>query len=262
MRQPACFIVAFIMLAITLPARAECSVTSASKRVSLIELYTSEGCSSCPPADAWVSDLQGAGYTRDQVVPLALHVDYWDYIGWKDRFARAEFTSRQRQAASKDFLSFVYTPQVMLNGRDFRRWQSPNRLKQHLQDSGSSTPRATISMTLGTLASGETQVKVRAQGLDADSQQHGDIRIALFENGLSSTVNAGENSGRLLKHDYVVRQWLGPYALQDKASAAKVWETIVMLKPEWKGRDAGVAAFVQHRKSGEVLQAAASPLCD
>jgi hypothetical protein len=262
MRHPASFIAAFIMFGISLPALAECSVTSASKRVSLIELYTSEGCSSCPPADAWVSDLQGAGYTRDQVVPLALHVDYWDYIGWKDRFARAEFTSRQRQAASKDFLSFVYTPQVMLNGRDFRRWQSPKQLKQHLQDSVSSAPRATISMTLGTRASGETQVKVRVQGLDADSRQYGDIHIAVFENGLTSTVNAGENSGRELKHDHVVRQWLGPYPLQDTASAGKAWETLVMLKPEWKGRDAGVAAFVQHRKSGEVLQAAASPLCD
>ena len=262
MRQPPCFIIAFIMLAITLPARAECSVTSASKRVSLIELYTSEGCSSCPPADAWLSNLKADGYLSDVVVPLALHVDYWDYIGWKDRFAQAAFTARQQQAASQDLLNVVYTPQVMLNGRDFRRWQSPARLRQALQESASDAPRATISMTLGRLPSGETMVKVRAQGLDADSQQHGDIHIAVFENGLSSTINAGENSGRLLKHDHVVRQWLGPYALQDKASAAKAWETIVMLKPEWKGRDAGVAAFVQHRKRGEVLQVAASKLCD
>jgi hypothetical protein len=174
MRHSARYIALLILLGVTLSASAECSVTSTDKRVSLLELYTSEGCSSCPPADSWLSELETAGYRRDHVVPLALHVDYWDYIGWKDRFARAEFTARQRQAASKESLGFVYTPQVMLNGRDFRRWQSPARLKQTLQNANSNIPRAILSLTLTALPSGETMLKVRARGLDADSRHHGE----------------------------------------------------------------------------------------
>jgi len=107
----------------TISVAAECSAKSGTQSTPLLELYTSEGCSSCPPADKWMSSIAGSGFTADKVVPLAFHVDYWDYIGWKDRFGKAEYSNRQRQAAKHDFAAFVYTPQVMLNGTDFRDWQ-------------------------------------------------------------------------------------------------------------------------------------------
>ena len=253
------FSLACCMLGIAHTAAAQCTASSSEQRVSLLELYTSEGCSSCPPADQWLSGLRAAGYRPDRVIPLALHVDYWDYIGWKDRFAKAEFTARQRQA-NKGLLGFSYTPQVMLNGRDFRRWQTPGRFEQALAYSGSAAPRVRMTLALATLPAGETSITLSAQALDADSRKHGDVYIAVYENGLKSTVNAGENSGRELAHDHVVREWWGPYRLQDASQPQ--WQRLVLLKPEWRGRMAGVAAFVQHRSSGEVLQAVASALCE
>ena len=106
---------------------AECSVSSGTSRVALLELYTSEGCSSCPPADRWLSGLAAKGVNSERVVPLALHVDYWDYIGWRDRFAHPGFSERQRQMAVLGNSTLVYTPQVMLNGRDFRNWRNSGR---------------------------------------------------------------------------------------------------------------------------------------
>ncbi|MGH8673906.1 MAG: DUF1223 domain-containing protein, partial [Burkholderiales bacterium] len=103
---------------------AQCSAQSGARTTALVELYTSEGCDSCPPADRWLSSLGARGHTPDRVVPLALHVDYWDYIGWKDRFAKALFSARQRNLAQLMRAKVVYTPQVLLQGEDFRGWHS------------------------------------------------------------------------------------------------------------------------------------------
>src|SRR6476659_11420511 len=101
----------------------KCTARSGDKTAVLVELYTSEGCNSCPPADRWLSGVART-YPRDRVVPLALHVDYWDYIGWKDPYARREFSQRQRRLSQLQRASFVYTPQVLVQGRDFPGWGS------------------------------------------------------------------------------------------------------------------------------------------
>ena len=93
-------------------AAASCKAQSGDRTVALVELYTSEGCSSCPPADRWLSGLSGRGFTPDRVVPLSLHVDYWDYIGWKDPYAKREFSQRQRKLSQLQRMALVYTPQV------------------------------------------------------------------------------------------------------------------------------------------------------
>src|SRR5205814_1853552 len=109
----------------SLEARAAaCLARSGTQTAALVELYTSEGCSSCPPADRWLSNLART-YTPQRVIPLALHVDYWDYIGWKDPFARREFSQRQRRLSQLQRASFVYTPQVLVQGTDFRAWGRP-----------------------------------------------------------------------------------------------------------------------------------------
>ena len=100
---------------------AQCTAQSGPGTAALVELYTSEGCSSCPPADRWLSTLSSA--PSSSVVPLALHVDYWDYIGWKDPYAKREFSLRQRKLTLLQRLALVYTPQVMLQGQDFRGWE-------------------------------------------------------------------------------------------------------------------------------------------
>src|SRR5574341_2448544 len=113
---------AFAMLSIVPAASAaDCTARSGPGTAALIELYTSAGCSSCPPADRWLSSL-GSSAAAGKVVPLALHVDYWDYIGWKDGYAKREFSLRQRKLSQLQSLALVYTPQVVLQGRDFRGW--------------------------------------------------------------------------------------------------------------------------------------------
>src|SRR5262245_13249087 len=102
---------------------AECKARSPETTVALVELYTSEGCDSCPPADRWLSSLASRGYGPERVVPLALHVAYWDYIGWKDPYAQQRFSNRQRKLAQLTRSAIVYTPQVLLQGHDFRGWR-------------------------------------------------------------------------------------------------------------------------------------------
>ena len=106
-----------------LVSAAECVTRSGPATAALVELYTSEGCSSCPPADRWLSQLKPAA-EKGTVVPVAFHVTYWDYIGWRDAFADERHTARQRARAGASGARYVYTPQVVLGGRDFRGWSS------------------------------------------------------------------------------------------------------------------------------------------
>lgn len=238
------------LLLASAPAFAECSAQSGEQTVPLLELYTSEGCSNCPPADKWLSQLKGT----NMVVPLAFHVDYWDYIGWKDRFARPEFSARQRQAAALNHSTFVYTPQVMLNGRDYRGWRNASNFEKTIA-AIQQPARIQLGLNLITPASGRMNLQAWAQ--TGQMQKDADIYVAVYENNMKSRVGAGENSGRELKHDYVVREWLGPYRLQN----AGRWERIIPLTGDWQQRDAGVAMFVQNRNSGEVLQALSLDFC-
>ena len=104
-------------LAVAAEAASTCSA-QAGAATTVVELYTSEGCSSCPPADRWLSTLKN----RPDVVALAFHVNYWDQLGWPDRFASAAFTERQRQLMAPSGSRYVYTPQVIANGQDWRGW--------------------------------------------------------------------------------------------------------------------------------------------
>jgi len=239
----------------TATVAAECSAKSGARTTPLLELYTSEGCSSCPPADKWISSIAGLGFTADKVVPLAFHVDYWDYIGWKDRFGKAEYSNRQRQAAKHDFAAFVYTPQVMLNGTDFRGWQQGSRFSQALETSSKQPAKASLRINIAAGEANSSNVNVSAQVIKPEDAKNLDAYIAVYENNLKSEVKAGENSGRQLKHDYVVRELYGPYKLADG------WQRSLPLNAEWKNRDIGIAAFLQNRDSGQVVQALSLKAC-
>ena len=226
------------------PATAfDCAVKSGPRTAALVELYTSEGCSSCPPADRWLSRLRGAGFNGEAVVPLSLHVDYWDYIGWKDLFAKPLFSARQRELTAMAGSGFVYTPQVMLGGRDYRGWSSARRFADDVRAVNERPARADIA-----LAFHAGTVSARAAVTDARQSSDAALFVAVFESGLSNSVTAGENQGVTLSHDFVVREWLGPFAL-DGANPVQVSRPVAVSKPS------GVAAFVQNRRTGEVLQA-------
>jgi len=237
-----------------------CSATSPERTVALVELYTSEGCDSCPPADRWLSSLGTKGYAPDRVVPIALHVDYWDYIGWKDPYARQAHSNRQRKMAKLARAAMVYTPQVLLQGQDFRGWGEG-------MEAGSAFPRAVakinarpakarISLLLDTRPKDAFEVEAGAvlEGAALPSKQWGDAALYLgaYENKLVSEVKAGENRGRTLPHDYVVLQWAGPFEFK----GAKLFERQrLALLPRAVKAHSGVVAFVQNRATGEVLQA-------
>ena len=109
-------LMALLTMTITHAQANTCSATSGAQRVALLELYTSEGCDSCPPTDRWVSALATRGFAGDRVIPLAFHVDYWNYLGWKDPFAQARYTERQRFVNARVRTRTIYTPQLMLDG--------------------------------------------------------------------------------------------------------------------------------------------------
>lgn len=174
--------------AVTLPqlAAATCSARSASHPPTVVELYTSEGCNSCPPADRWLSSLKG----RADVLALAFHVDYWDRLGWKDRFASPAFTERQQQQQRASTARFIYTPQVIVNGRDWRDWSS-------LPARGASSVDIELS---------RDGARVEAV---VTPRPGAPTRLAAYwvtlEDGHVSQVRAGENAGVTLHHDAVVR---------------------------------------------------------
>jgi hypothetical protein len=232
-------------------APGECTAKSGTGTAALVELYTSEGCDSCPPADRWLSGLPAAGFGTGRVVPLALHVDYWDYIGWKDPFAHPLFAARQREIAAVGGTRVVYTPQVVLAGKDYRGWPARSRFAEAVAAINATQARAGIE-----LMTGADEIRVQANVPRPEDREDAALFVAMYENGLSNRVTAGENRGATLQHDYVVRQWWGPLAL-DATGAASIARPVSAQRIA----SGGVAAFVQSRRTGEVLQALALPAC-
>ncbi len=238
-------------------AATQCVAQSAKTTTALVELYTSEGCDSCPPADRWLSSLGGKGYAPDRVVPIALHVDYWDYIGWKDPYAKQAFSARQRKMAALARAAVVYTPQVLVQGRDFRDWRSGN-FEQAVAGINARPAKVRISLQLDTRSREAFEVEASAELLEG--LPPGDLALYLgaYENKLISEVKAGENRGKSLPHDYVVLQWAGPL---DFKGARLVERQRLPLLPKAVPGNSGVVAFVQNKASGEVLQALMLPAC-
>lgn len=249
----------FLLLALLmLPALsrgAQCTAESGPGTAALVELYTSEGCSSCPPADRWLASLDSR-YPAGKIVPLALHVDYWDYIGWKDPYAKREFSLRQRKLSQLQRMALVYTPQVLLQGRDFRRWGG-KAFDEALANINARPARAKLKLAVTGADPGALHVEALAELLQG-SAEAADLYLAAYRSGLQSQVKAGENRGRLLTHDYVVLEWQGPFALAGKTLSER---RKVPLLPGATPANSGVAAFVQDRRSGEVLQALLRSAC-
>jgi hypothetical protein len=248
------------LAAMSLPITAlagACTAQSGEGTAALVELYTSEGCDSCPPADRWLSSLGEKGYAPGRVVPLSLHVDYWDYIGWKDPYAQQRFAGRQKKLTQQQRLAFVYTPQVMLQGRDFRDWRGAG-FEQALAKINAQPARARLALRIDEARKGALAVQASAEVLDPAQRAEATLYLAAYENRLSSRVTAGENRGHTLAHDYVVLEWLGPYDFD--ASGRRVEKREVPLLPKAVPGNSGVVAFVQNRRTLEVLQALMLPL--
>src|SRR5690349_5762498 len=181
---------------------ASCTAESGARRVALLELYTSEGCDSCPPADRWVSALPGRGLDTGRVVTLGFHVDYWNYLGWSDPFARADYSARQRAASQRNRSTVDYTPQLLLNGADYRRGFFKDDIVDRVKAVNEQRPGARISLKLTT---GTGVLSVQGAALVSEVSRRADAQafLAVYEDKLATAVSSGENRGKQLRHDYV-----------------------------------------------------------
>lgn len=232
------------------------NVAPASAPVALVpvvvELFTSEGCSSCPSADVALRELETAQSVPGvEVIALGQHVDYWNRLGWKDPFSSAQFTERQRWYA-EGFKEGNYTPQAVVNGRyQFVGSQRPTLTQAVAQ--AAQAPRATVVLARG--ADGNLNVQV--SNLPAGTQA-ATVQLALTETGLSSQVGRGENSGRLLRHAAVVRALrpLGAVAADGTFSATAP----LNLSAAWKTNNLKAVVLVQETGSRHIVGVAALPL--
>lgn len=239
-------------------ASARCEVSSGPGTAALVELYTSEGCSSCPPADRELSALGALARTSGAnlvAIPLGLHVGYWDQIGWKDVYAQKAFETRQRQLVGGVRGGFVYTPQFFVNGKELRAWR--DTLPEAIRKLNRAPAQAGITLTWAD-GPGNT-VQIEATGTAAAPGGDRALFIAVSESQLVTHVLRGENSNVTLKHDDTVRDWPAPVKLVDGKARL---ERQLSIPPDWKRENLRAVAFVQDLSSGAVLQAVSTASCE
>ncbi len=249
---------AAVVLCMALPSRAgsTCEERSGAGTGALIELYTSEGCSSCPPAERQLGQLRQQLDANAVVVALALHVSYWDELGWKDIFAQKIFDARQSELLkNRQRPAVVYTPQIFVNGAELRTWHAdlPGAI-QHIN----ATP-APLTITLKFTPGTSDGALLVASVAAPKAHISGALYLAISESGLVSRVLRGENSGVTLRHDDTVRILLGPIKLAQ--GNARVRQQ-VKLAADWQRRNLHAIAFVQGDAGAGVLQVVSTALCD
>lgn len=218
----------------------------------VVELFTSEGCSSCPSADAALRELETAQSVPGvEVIALGQHVDYWNRLVWKDPFSSAAFTERQR-GYSQGFGSGSYTPQAVVNGRYEFVGSQKSTLAETVRKAAQA-PRATVTLSrnaAGTLAMNVTNVPAGTKVAD--------VLLAVTESGLSTQVGRGENSGRLLRHASVVRTLrpLGTVA----ADGTFTGIAPLVLDGQWKTQNLRAVVLVQEHASRYIVGVASLPL--
>jgi hypothetical protein len=218
----------------------KCSAKSATQLVPVVELYTSEGCSSCPPADAWLSTLKQA-HKEGKVVAQAFHVNYWDYIGWTDRFAAPAYTQRQRELSARTNLNSIYTPQIAKNGRTIRDYDAKNAV------ASGEAAQALIELQ-------QTQAnRFEAKIAPAQTGAAWSAYFTVTEHEHISRVTKGENQGETLEHDFVVRQYvpLGQFSGAQTLKFSSLTPTLT----NGKAHPRQINLVVTDSKSGKTLQA-------
>ena len=236
------FGMALLLSSTSLPIQAQ-TFESQDKAVSLIELYTSEGCSSCPPAERWLSSLTDHNDLWSRFVPVAFHVDYWDYIGWKDPYASKEYSQRQRRYAHEYKERTVYTPGMRKAGEEWRSWRFLG--KPETTDKGDV---GKISITVN--EDGSFRAKFVEKKTEAESKLSAlQLNVAVLGVDLISEVTSGENHGKTLKHDFVV---LG---ISSYASSDSINWTGQLPEPSVDAPRYAVAAWLTQGQSLEPIQA-------
>jgi len=212
----------------------------------LLELFTSQGCSSCPPADRLVSRIGKLGELAGvSVIPLAFHVDYWDRLGWKDRYSRAAWSARQRRYGQVFGGDSVYTPQIVVDGRAHAVGSDLRHLTELVRAASAEGRRASVRLQLAEAKANRLRITAEPT---IDGEAPGErlaLRVAIYESGLVTDVRSGENAHRTLNDDYVVRELL------ELPPGER--ELLVPIDPEWNRSRLGVVAFLQNAESLAIL---------
>lgn len=221
------------------------SAETKSKTPVLVELFTSEGCSSCPPADRVLSQLEKEQSNREaEIITLALHVDYWNYLGWKDEFSSAAFSQRQNGYAEQFKLDSIYTPQMVVDGQT------------QFVGSNLATAQKTISdaakMNKAAIEISKANDKLKVIISDAPTHDDCYVWLAIAEDDLKTNVRRGENGGKTLDHVSVVREMklLGNLASADKTFES---ETALQFNSVWKKENLKFIVFVQGKDSKKIF---------
>ncbi|MCP4878440.1 MAG: DUF1223 domain-containing protein [Gammaproteobacteria bacterium] len=224
-------------------------VNSGGKQTAVVELYTSEGCSSCPSADRWLSKLVEVPKDELDVLALAFHVDYWDDLGWKDRFSSAAYTSRQRQLGANNLQRTIYTPEFFVNGMEAR---GANNILDKIKKANQQKAALDLKLTVSREKNG-LLIELNSTGNgDTIGQIH--HRFVVYENNLSTDVKRGENSGEVLEHQQVVRYMSKVQNLQTRNQHR------IIIDPAWQSENIGVAVLVTSPGDRHYLQALHTPL--
>jgi hypothetical protein len=235
--------------------------STAGRSPVVIELFTSEGCSSCPPADSFLSELQAKQPVPGvEIIALEEHVDYWNHDGWQDPFSGREWTERQQEYVIKFKGATPYTPQLILNGERVLQLKSGTEIAQNILQAAKEE-RTEVSIAAAPDENDTEKVEIRVGNLrGVNDQDKADIWMAVTELGLHSDVKAGENSGRTLEHSPVVRslQKVGSVAAKNAAPFAA--SSQLKLKASWKKENLSLVVFVQDHKSWRILGAASAKL--
>lgn len=229
-------------------------------RVVVVELFTSEGCSSCPPADALLKELsEQQKVDGAQVVALEEHVDYWNHLGWKDPYSTAEFSQRQNDYSRTFGTDGVYTPQMVVDGQSEFVGSRSLAAREAIQKAANQ-PKAEI--TLAAVANstfGKLALEVQIKSLSGISiRGETELWIAVTEKNLQTDVKAGENSGETLKHSAVVRSLKKIDTVRDPAGYHR--QVQVTLNAGWKKENLAVVAFLAEKSSRKIIGAIETPL--
>jgi hypothetical protein len=222
--------------------KAAMTFESAETQTSIIEVYSSQGCSSCPPAERWVNKFIKNPHLWKSVIPMVFHVDYWDYIGWTDPFAQKEFSQRQQNYKLKGALKSVYTPGFLVNGSEWRGWFKGKNTPVTAQRVG----RLTVSLDKFLLrAKFEPRVNSEFKKLSSNELV---LNTALLGFGLVTKVNAGENRRKILNEEFVVLNH--QQFLFDKQTSSYLWP-----KSDTEAAKYALVTWLSDLQTGRIIQA-------
>jgi len=227
----------------------------------VLELFTSQGCSTCPPADRLLSELVRDG-SAGQVIPLAFHVDYWDRLGWSDRFASSAWSKRQQGYAHALSGDRVATPQLVIDGRAECVGSKRDEVLRKVAAARAQPPAAAVGLAVDASGRGgarsRLRVKVSVRMLQQTSSRDLDLWVALTQSGFVTEVKGGENASATLHDDFVVRRLDKALTVRGRAGAQRDKDLDVDVDPSWPLADLAVVAFAQDPSSLSIVGAARS----